>query len=347
MSRRKELTTLLPELQKISIYQSNRVTNARYDFTMLQERVFTWVMYFMQAEIKKVMNGTPVGQLSLFSPEVESEFVAMQIPLSYMGRSDQYADIRANVEKLATIAVKMKNDRQDHTIVTGLFSAIKIPGEGKRSPFLTVQMRKDVAAMLIAVDRGADGKPNRYTSYMLHVAATCKNKYTSRMYKLLSSWRDKGGWAVSLQELREMLQLGEKNYANYGDFKKWVLLPVQEELKKIGDIWFNCREADFEVKDGKKVTGLKFKIIKEEKKPTGGVSNKQIAHLHQLCRTLFNFHDKHCEEIQPIFHSGTDFEAVVEKVRYLQTWMLENRQQARYPAAIVVKALLKDFAPGS
>ena len=341
MSAKKKLTTLLPELAKISVYQSNSVTTARRDYTMMQERIFTWVMYNMQADIKKVMNGTPVEQLRIFSPELESDVVWTKIPLAYLGRSDQYRDIRDSVEKLATISVKMKNKEKGHQIITGLFSAIQVPDEGKRSSDLILSMRRDVAAMLMHIDRER-GLPARYTSFSLFVTAQCKNKYTSILYKLLCSKRDLGGWRVPYSELRDILQIDNNSYKNYYDFKKRVLIPVSKELQKLGDIYFKSADSNMETLDGKKVVAVNFKIIRV--KAVQGVTVDQKQNILNILKTTFGLSPTHCDKLQPIFHEKTEFTAILEKIEYLRDWCRDN--QVTHKAAYAVTTMLKEFKQG-
>ena len=44
---------LFPQEVKTFIYQPNRVTKAIYDYTLMQEKVFNAVMYFLQVAIHK------------------------------------------------------------------------------------------------------------------------------------------------------------------------------------------------------------------------------------------------------------------------------------------------------
>ncbi len=89
-----------------------------------------------------------------------------------------------------------------------------------------------------------------------------RNANSHRFYWVLKSWDDRPDKTFSIDEFREII-LGEdhKKYANYGQFKRAILLPVMEELSKVG---FNVLHE--EKKNGKTVTGLKFFFPKKKTK---------------------------------------------------------------------------------
>jgi plasmid replication initiation protein len=116
-----------------------------------------------------------------------------------------------------------------------LFSRITLPVEQTRSPTLTIEIAKDVASLLVAIDRNMHGKPENYTSFILQVATNAKNKYTSRIYKLISSWKKKGGFYVPINDFREWIQFGNK-YQDYREMKRRILMPVQQKLENQADV---------------------------------------------------------------------------------------------------------------
>jgi len=61
---------------------------------------------------------------------------------------------------------------------------------------------------------------------------------------------------IPLDELKEMLNVQGK-YRLYADFRRYVLLRAQKELKKVSDLFFTFKE----IRKGKKVYSIHF-IIK-------------------------------------------------------------------------------------
>ena len=51
-TRKKKVEVLVPALAEY-IIQPNHVTNARYEYTLLQERIFTAMMHYLQKPLEK------------------------------------------------------------------------------------------------------------------------------------------------------------------------------------------------------------------------------------------------------------------------------------------------------
>lgn len=87
------------------------------------------------------------------------------------------------------------------------------------------------------------------------------NKYTYKLYMIISSWKQKGGFKISVEELKTQLGIHPNEYQLYKEFKRRVLVPVQNDLEFRSDCWFNCAKAGFEQRNERKVTYLNFKIM--------------------------------------------------------------------------------------
>lgn len=328
-------------LQGITIVQSNKVTKAVYDYSLHQERIFTWIMYHLQVYIKEVMNGKQVHQLDLFSQKVNTYLI--DIPLYHITTPDHYNDIREVCEGMATIPVVMLDNERNTRRVTGLIASVETKFAGKqRVNTLRIEMREDVIKMLIHVDKNNTNKPSQYTQYLLHVAIKARNKYTPKLYRLLCSWREKGGFRMKLEALREFLQIPEKSYRNFSDLKRYVLLPAQKELKDIADLWFNCADADFVMYEGKKVSGINFKIIEPM---TNEILATKINHVFWAIKNTFSGSQAHCEQIRHLLSNDTNWERVRDCLDRCYLYVQENHVHQYARAKYVVNALTKDLTP--
>ncbi|MBU3173400.1 replication initiation protein [Clostridium estertheticum] len=102
-----------------------------------------------------------------------------------------------------------------------------------------------------------------YTSYKLENILTLKSKYSLRIYELLKSNQFKKEWEIDLEDLRKILVATESSYLVYQNVKNRIILQAQKELKEKTDISFDFHE----IKTGRKVTAIKFKI-RTNKKPS-------------------------------------------------------------------------------
>jgi len=100
----------------------------------------------------------------------------------------------------------------------------------------------------------------QFTRYRLENVLRFKSVYSVRIYELAKSWESKGKFEMSIDDLRKTLGLEEK-YRLYGDLKKKVLIRSSKEISELSDITLSYRE----IKEGKRVVGLRFYILPKNK----------------------------------------------------------------------------------
>lgn len=324
------------------VYQPNRLTEAHYDYTFLQEKLLNYVMFYLQMHIANVMKGEQVQQLDIF--KAVGDEIVVKVPMGLLVPPRQYPQLRSNADKLGGQMVRMKHktpEGQALELYRAIFSGIGRPENKKRSQDLYLFIRKDVAHWLMHIDRNSNGEPFAYTSYYWEVTNSARNKYTSRIYKILSSWKKKGGTrAYTIQELKEILQLGDKY--EFNDIKRRVLDPVRDELKEMYDAG-DC-DLFFEVKtmtSGRRVDQLSFKIITATGAQHTELIRKQVV---KLLVEYFKFNDALLKQLDPIFHPGLDYQQLLQKIIYLYDRYRIERSAIPHPQAWVIKSLLNEFA---
>lgn len=340
---KKKKIVVLPSLRDI-VYIPNKVTEAQYDYTLIQERIFNFIMFNLQEAIKLNMNGGNYQQLEMFT--TVGNTVKIVLPLKNIALPQQYKDVRTSAKQLASIVVGIpyteKGTGRKYTRYQGLFK-VSVPDEISRNSDLLVEIEKEVAKLLVELEFNNNGKPKGYTSFILQIAVQSKNKYTSRIYKKISSWKEKGGFYMSIQEFRDWLQLGDK-YPTYGDLKKRILVPVQQELEGKADCWFNCAETSFEKRDGKTVVGLNFKVITpvfEQEKEI------QSDYIKNLLRMHFSFKDVDISQLEPIFGQEFDYSRITNTLTRLHGHVKANKATINNPKAYIIQSLLKEHEQAS
>lgn len=99
-----------------------------------------------------------------------------------------------------------------------------------------------------------------FTEFQLISVLGMKNKYSIHFYQYLVSFKSVGKVEMTLEELREVLQLGDK-YRNYKDLNKFVLKTVIKEINFFSDIEVEIQKIS---EAGKTVSSLVFFINKNE-----------------------------------------------------------------------------------
>ena len=341
VTKKQKKIIMLPAL-KDYIYQPNRVTNAIYDYSLTQEKVFNAVMYYLQDAIKISRKGEDYTQLALFNDFNNPYFIEFNIPLKDLSIPQHYDHLKQAIKSLASIVIEFPYKdpltKQDRIGIEGLLSA-SVPKINDRSSYMQVRINKDIARLLIYIDQNQFGQPINYTRFLYSIAQNTKNKYTSRIYKLICSWRKKGGFVISLDNFREQLGIDSK-YKYYNDIKRQILIPVQEELFEKADCWFNCNAEDFTTKHGNTVTHLNFKVI------TPDLIKEDIEkkdYVFYLLRAHFKFEDKHIELIKPLFINATANDILL-KIMQLTEHNLKDTSKITDITGYVLKSLQNEFA---
>lgn len=96
-----------------------------------------------------------------------------------------------------------------------------------------------------------------FTQYKLANILSMKSKYSIRLYEILKAneFKKQGYIEIEVEELRKLVK-ADDIYPLYADFKRFVILKAQKELKKMSDISFDFEE----IKTGRKVTSIRFYI---------------------------------------------------------------------------------------
>ncbi len=223
----------------------------------------------------------------------------------------------------------------------GLFQKVSIPEDAKRSNYMIATMDISVAEMIVSIQRRADGIPVNFTTFMYEVAMNTKNKYTPRIYKLLCSWRKAGGFYYSIEDLRNLLQLGTR-YKDVEALRRRILLPVQEELKENADIWFNVSETNFEEKDGKKVLGFNFKVISDQHNVN---YRTQIDYLIYTLKTEYKFSNDQVDQVRFIIEDTNNWRELDARMQRVNE-RLKTDRSIRDRAAYTVTSILNHFKEG-
>lgn len=332
----------LDDLKGITITQSNRLSSAKYEYSVLQERVFNLIMYHLQVYVKQVMDGKAVHQLDLFAVQQQNTHL-VQLPLYYITTPDHYNDVRQVCEHMATIPIIMSDPEKRIRKVTGMIASVQTSyNDKKRVNKISLELRNDVTALLLHIDRNHKGQPSQYTQYQLAAVMQFRNKYSAKIYKYLSSWKNRGGVTMTIEELRELLALPAGRYTNFNDLKRFILLPVQKELKEIADLWYNCAAKDFaETGDrGKKVQHLNFKIIVPVSEE---FIEKKIQSLKWALTTQWKCTPAEIKQLLPYLNADTDFDAITAVLDKCYIYRQDNH--ISHLAAYITRALLNALRP--
>lgn len=160
-----------------------------------------------------------------------------------------YADVRKAVRKLMKRIVTI--DRKGKNIDLHWIESAAYGEKG----FVKIRINQDLKPYLLNLK---DRFTKFYIGYTLHLRST----YSIRIYELMKRFENLGEVFFDVERLKNILGVNNDEYKLYGHFKNKVILVAQRELFEKTDIAFNFDET----KTGKRITGIRFVIAKNEPK---------------------------------------------------------------------------------
>ena len=107
-----------------------------------------------------------------------------------------------------------------------------------------------------------DFEPGQWTRFELEEFVDLKSSYTKEFYRRMKQFRSTGVWKVSVDDFKRLLDI-PVNY-RMCDIDKWVLKPVENELKKKYQLKIRKEYGKAGLRGRSKVTGFIFTFLKEE-----------------------------------------------------------------------------------
>lgn len=332
----------LPDRKMEVIFIPNRVADASYEYTLFEERTLNYILYALQDAIRLNMNGMNHRQLDLFQTGADS--ISINIPMNEITSPNQYPQLRQAVIEMGKTEVHIYSQGEKMHRTVYLFRGASTWSSHERSNTIAVEVSHEVADLLIEVEKNRVGKPMQYTSFLLEAANSFTNKYGSRIYKMISGWKEKGNFYITLEEFRKRLALGTR-YSRYTDIRKNILLPVQREMesnRERFDCWYDCNEKSFAIREGRNVVALHFTV---HTPGSAAMAWRKVEYCKTLLAEHFGMTAAHFAELEPAFSSRfMNPERMVEEIVRLAEYCSENSAKIRDKAAYAKESILRMFA---
>lgn len=220
------------------IYKSNALVEACYRLSVVEQRI-------MLACIAQVRRDEPI------TDEVLYTVTAQQIAeMSGTSSKQAYRELHGAALRLKRREVRLTQEpngqgRKRKVMVTGwVQTIIYVESEGR----IELRFTKDMLPYLSELTQ-------QFTKYALADVAKMTSAYAIRLYELLIQWDGIGKREVSVEQLRDFLQL-EDRHSLMGDLRRWVIEPAIEQINEHSPLQVSYEQR----KTGRKVTHLTFKF---------------------------------------------------------------------------------------
>ena len=229
-------------MKEIVIAQDNRLTTSRYELTLIEKRIFYYI-------IKEVRNKYTTGQRDLFDDLILN--IKVSDLCKEVNQEDNKKETRKALEKFRSRNFTYANEVEDDWLTCGFINYAHI-----KKGIAEIQVSHKLMPFLVELS-------SQYTAYSLHVAMSLKSKWSQRMYELCQKWQGTDGFRISVDELRKSFMLEEK-YDRYALLNERVLQVAKRELKELYDLGQCDVYFEFsEERNGRSVETLRFKLFRK------------------------------------------------------------------------------------
>lgn len=258
-------------MHDVTIAQDNRLTTARYELSLVEKRVFYYI-------IKEVRKNYTLGQRDLFDDMVLKMSISdLSKGIKQEGRENQ---TKKGLKMLRKRDFEWDNgldeNHEDYEwLVVGFINWAKI-----KKGVAEVQVSSELMPFLVELS-------SQFTPYSLNVAMSLKSKWSQRMYELCQKWQGTDGFRMSVDDLRKSFVLEDK-YPRYALLNQYVLQVAKRELKELYDIGQCDVYFEFtEERNGRSVETLRFKLFRKNSLNVK-TTNDMLLELIPVFRSLYN-----------------------------------------------------------
>jgi plasmid replication initiation protein len=224
----------LNSISSETIEHLNDIIMAQYEMSLYERRIFIKVIEQIPTDLVEI-NGVKILDEIIIDAREIIESNGLRGESAYMELQKATSNLIKHVCKIS---------EKDGLLQVSLLSSAKyLKGKG----LIKLKFDSNLHPYLIKLK-------NQFNSFHLEKLIHFKSYYSQCLYELFKKvTKINGTYSASVELLRNILRIGETEYARYYDFKRYVIQQAQKEL--VGhDVAFIFREK----KQGKKVIAIQF-----------------------------------------------------------------------------------------
>ena len=257
-------------LREVTIVQSNKLTQARYDFSVAEKRA----VYILIDEVRKQFVEGVTMQRNLFND------LLIHISTRYLSQNN--LNLREIYDAMKSLRDKKiwVNEGGEH-LELGFISHFD---HEFRSSYIQIETSHKILPYLVEL-------ASHFTAYNLTVAIGLKTKYGQRLYEYCSQYENNdpdpkhtnsGYFYLTLKDLRQKFMV-ESKYPRYALIKKFVIDPAHKEIKELYDagqcnLYFEYREEKY----GRTVERLHFFVYSKNMRKNAVNSDNLLDQIYYI-----------------------------------------------------------------
>ncbi len=317
----------------MNITTPNTIVRQPYAVTMAKHRLNTHEMRIMFRIIEALQSDMIYGKgrACINNTLFGSKIVRLRTKNLLPTGSKNYGCVRRALKSLTqkSITIEGKDENGEYEVNTNL---VMLSTYHYNNEFVELELSKYLLSSYLALAKN-------YSKYLLEIAFNSSSPNIMKLYQFISHWRDKNKIQVTLEELRNFLQL-ENKYEKSRDVREYILESASKELKKRADIWFEIVEP---IKQGRRITGWIFKIYRKSQT----AEDKRLAVVHEenlknYLITLFKLKSHHIDQLRPMLAKSELHGHIYDKLKDIA--QSAQKTQIKNLQAYVITALKNEFS---
>lgn len=159
-----------------------------------------------------------------------------------------YINVKATLKSLSDRSMWLEIGEEE--VLVRWLSKVRM---NKRSGKVKIEIDRDLAPYLFDLKK-------RFTQYQLYNILSMNSAFSIRVYEILKSYEFTRKKKFQIDELKHLLMVDNvKSYANFKDFRKYVLDKAIDEINEYTDIQVQYKT----IKKGRRVEWIEFEIVRE------------------------------------------------------------------------------------
>lgn len=229
--------------QEMLVVQSNKLTEAAHSLTLIEKRLVIAAAALHDPRIPH-----RDGHKVTFHVD---DFISV---FGNMDRNSVYREVATGAERLYNRSIRQIEEKRGRKIITDM-RWVAFAQYDKGQGTVTLGFTSYALPYLTLIH-------TEFTEYRLKHVGHLGSFYSVRLYELFVQYRKAGQRTITLEKLRDMLDLGDK-YPRVNNLRMRVLDPALKEINKHTDLRVKMTTQ----RKGRTIVGFHFDISQDEQIP--------------------------------------------------------------------------------
>lgn len=242
------------------IYKDNKIIEASYKLSLTEQRLV--LLAISQVNSSKKLSENDV--FVIYAKDYSSIFS--------ISKDEAFREMKSAMKSLSSRWVKVIDDGD----VKDEISWLSKRSSATSNQSIGIRFSTDISKYLCELT-------GEFTKYRLLNISGMKSAYSIRIYEMLMRWKSKRRLELTVEQLKDRLQLTAKSYENFGNIRQKIIDVAMTEIAECSDILPRYEL----IRRGNKVSLIRFEFeFKEEQAAEQLIRDESISAIKNIKKTL-------------------------------------------------------------